>query len=271
MGEAVRPRDVGGFVTELFADRRAETKALIEEQISKVTTLSSGELDRLGAVQLPAELSAPTIKAEAPAGVTTPNLVIAPRVEENARSRRVLVLAIAAVILSTVFAIRFFSTVDARPADATDASPQTASAASIAVSSTAAADAAPSTAVALDINLSLAATPPNAVLFVDDARLPSNPFVENAAPDPNTHKLRAEAPGYIPRTVEFSKVKSIAIVLTLERMAPAKGAASTRAGGAVGTATVPSATAVATDVKQACAVPYFIDDQGIKKFKPECM
>ena len=51
------------------------------------------------------------------------------------------------------------------------------------------------------IRMLVTADPPQARLFLDDAELPRNPYVEAVAADPAVHRVRAECPGYAPRTV----------------------------------------------------------------------
>jgi serine/threonine protein kinase len=72
------------------------------------------------------------------------------------------------------------------------------------------------------IRMLVTADPPQARLFLDDAELPRNPYVEAVAADPAVHRLRAECPGYSPRTVAVTFNTDVDLTLRLDKVADAR-------------------------------------------------
>ena len=126
----------------------------------------------------------------------------------------------------------------------------------------------------------LRASPAEAKLFLDDRELPSNPASEVLPIDGKLHHVRAEAEGFVSESVELSPTRDDSIVLTL-KPAPAsakrvvsrravvtgKQAAPVASGKQVATAS----SAPAVQKKPACDQPFFLDSDGIKKIRPECL
>src|SRR5262249_49789947 len=66
----------------------------------------------------------------------------------------------------------------------------------------------------------VAATPPEAKLFVDDVLVPSNPGQIVIARDGNTHRVRAEAHGYLTKNqAVIATLAAISVDLSLEHVA----------------------------------------------------
>ncbi len=112
----------------------------------------------------------------------------------------------------------------------------------------------PSLPQAVEVRAS--ADPPSSVLYFDDEKLQGNPAVVRRPLDGSRHVIRAEAKGYADRSKEVVMDSASDVVITLEKVS--KG---------------PTVTALppAPSPPRNCNPPYFIDDQGIKKFKPHCL
>jgi serine/threonine-protein kinase len=67
-----------------------------------------------------------------------------------------------------------------------------------------------------DVRVLLATRPPHAALFLDGQRLPENPHGSRRPRDTNVHRVRAEAPGFLPAEVEVSFESDLDLDLRLE-------------------------------------------------------
>jgi eukaryotic-like serine/threonine-protein kinase len=248
-----RPRELGRYVSALFADTRAELRARVEQQLSLVSTVgtalaSADPADNsladgaaaMGRIPL---VSTTTISAISSASV---GAVISP-----ARSRKPVALVLVGVGLAlavlAAFAWRMGSVKQASALD----TPKVVSATKTE-----------------NATVELRSLPSNAALFLDGEALVGNPSSRVLARDGKIHVLRAESGGYQTATAEFTVTKDDAVELHLEKLET----------GATGQ-TPPSAvrhTVKATRIKSAapaanCAQPFFIDSDGIKKLRPACL
>src|SRR5262249_29620009 len=98
--------------------------------------------------------------------------------------------------------------------------------------------------------------------FLDDMALATNPFEHRLAIDDRIHSLRAEATGYAPRTSAVTLDKDLHLVLALEKVHAVREAAPKASA-------KPVQTAEATN--GSCVPPYYFDENGIKKYRPECL
>ena len=232
----VKPRDLGAFVSELFADVRAETRALIEKE--------------LGGAR-----SAANDAEAAPAGAKA----AAPRSPAGGSSRVWLVAAVVVVCATALAIARALQPAPvAAPAPPPTATASAASALPAPPAWQAAAPAVPPPPAAASIE------PPRRVLarglaiLLDDSPVRSNPFAQTFAADGSRHVVRAEARGYVAqeRDLVFDRSEDLEITLV-----PAAAPGTARPRGSAG----PGAT------QADCSHPYFIDARGIKSVKPECM
>jgi hypothetical protein len=123
--------------------------------------------------------------------------------------------------------------------------------------------------------------PPEAELFLDDQKLPSNPTSKVLPVDGKVYKLRASAPGYTETVSEFSPTRDDAVELALQKAAPEHAPSSEpqKTRGKVRWTPPPPAAAppapAASPVKPSkpasCAQPFYVDADGIKKARPECL
>ena len=119
------------------------------------------------------------------------------------------------------------------------------------------------------IKLHVSATPSDASLSVDGKVLPQNPSVLSAAADGTTHTVKIEARDHQTRTITVTYDRDQDIVVALDRNV---GSESTflkvpRAA----RASPPPGTSVPPAKSDDCSPPYFLDDRGIKHFKKGCI
>ncbi len=257
-------RQIGKIVDKMFEDVRVRTKALVESQLSKVASLSWAEYQ--ASQQL---VQAPTMTfSNSTAGST-----ISDSVDQMKKMRRrsaylPWVGGAAAMLLILVL----WRTFAREPAPIPAALPPPAVAADP-----------PAEKPSNKVSIRLSASPPDARLFFDNEQLPSNPYAGALAPDGNQHTVRAEAQGFTGSSTTFILDRDADIVLALERnnKASTTSAANDRGRGRGHVAPPPALTQTqatpppppppAPTVKADCNPPYFVDQRGIKKYKPECM
>lgn len=136
--------------------------------------------------------------------------------------------------------------------------------------------------------ITLRAEPSGAKLFLDDEELPSNPMVKVMEVDSEIHSLRAEAPGYLASSAEFTVRHDDTVALSLTKAEepasvvppPSASAASTPGAWSKGRVTKSRAVRLATpqpvsevrhEKPTRCAQPFFVDSDGIKRIRPECL
>jgi hypothetical protein len=112
------------------------------------------------------------------------------------------------------------------------------------------------------VEIRVRAVPQSAALYFDDQRLESNPAAVSRPADGTVHSVRADAKGYLPRTVQIVVDKGADLVLTLDRAQSSGSRAAPR----------PAQTNESQGAKPPdCSPPYYIDARGIKMFKPQCI
>ena len=142
----------------------------------------------------------------------------------------------------------------------------------------------PATTVPTSARLEFRAQPPTAQLFLDGQRLASNPVSIQLPINGTTHQLRAEAPGYAVNTSDFlaQRDSTIEIVLTEGAPQPAKTSPEStsktwpthaRPTPVTGkhVASPASAAPVARQGVGCQQQAFFVDIDGIKKLRPECL
>jgi len=251
----VTGRQIGKLVDKLFEDVRVRTKALAEAQLSKVASLSWAEYQA-------SQQQAPTMTFSN----STADGTISDSVDQmmKARGTRRAYLpwlggAAAAILLLGIwrsFAKEPPATPAVVAAPPTPTEPQVEKPGSNKVS------------------IRVSASPPDARLYFDNEQLPSNPYFGAWAADGNQHTVRAEAQGYTSTRTAFILDRDADIVLALERAkkdrdpVPAAGRPRPHSGPAP--AAPPPAAAPAAPSPD-CTPPYYVDQRGIKRYKPECM
>jgi len=161
-------KELGKFVAELFAEKRAKLKTIIESELGRVAQGKSSLLPVLSTNPAAGNSSG------AAGDFAQSNTVAAP---EAARSRaRPLVLG--ALVLVAAGAI---ATIVVRGGSG----------------HTAPAEASP---VQATCNVTIRVTPPQAKIFLDDAPIEGNPATTTLPRDAVKHRVRAEAPGHVAKS-----------------------------------------------------------------------
>ena len=239
MEPRILPRDIGRVVTKSFGEIRASTKRVIEEQIARAERgdpTPGFAVPHLGGIQ--AQHGGAPATRPARAWLTG------------------LGLAFALAGLALVVLPRW-----TRPPLATARTPRRRH------SEPACPRVQPQTPLPEIVEVHVRAQPLSSVLYFDDERLPGNPAVIQHSGDGTRHVIRAESRGYISRTEEIVVDRASDMVLTLEKapnvpIGPTVRPAQSEHAPVQPPPPPPSAN---------CNPPYFIDDQGIKRFKPQCI
>ncbi len=139
------------------------------------------------------------------------------------------------------------------------------------------AEAAPQTAT-----IRIKVDPPEAEVFLDDQKLPSNPTSKVLPIDGKVYKLRASAPGYIETVSEFSPMRDESGRAGAPKM-PSDQGALVRSAQDPGARCAgcrqrrpprlrrPASSPTKPSKPASCAQPFYVDSDGIKKVRPECL
>jgi serine/threonine-protein kinase len=256
-GDVVSNRTIGQFVSSLFADERAKTHEIIEQQLARLSGAPNTDGSHSTAIGIPyIAMGAATSTDSFPRGDGSTPTARRPRVRAVVA---IAMLGIAATIVASTVLRKASPTEissDRAPLPSDTSSRQTG----------AAPDLSPDSGIT-EVAVKLSASPTKAKLYLDNQPLPSNPYLGNVPLDSARHSIRAEAAGY--RSEERSLVFKDHTELTLN-LEPAKSVARPPAQPRPATSHAPT-VATSSPPKVNCNPPYIIDDTGIRKLKPECI
>jgi serine/threonine-protein kinase len=207
-GQEVRARALAAYVSEAFTERRAQARAAIEAAVPRASSanetspgqaLSTGELPTLPepSTYAPPPGALPTAAAWAPDGrapiVTKVSAGLAPSGagERGALAQPFWFWVAGAGLL--LLGVGLFASSFVGGAPGARAGGAAAPGRPFAASAGAASGAPPGATLT---RVLVAASPAQAQIFIDEAPLPSNPASAAFARDGQTHRVRAEAPGY---------------------------------------------------------------------------
>jgi serine/threonine-protein kinase len=244
-GLKVSAEDVGRYVGKLFADKREEIRATIERQLSQLSMAQDGTLAELSNAPESESTSLPRIEIGSgrvgaagtgrrgnASGSTTDSSLRSipppvPMTQETtsptpaASPNKRLVMALGAMALFAGLAVFFFAS--KRGTDAPSAAESgPAPTGTVGVAAQPNADSAPppagsgaAAAKGQMIQITVRAIPAHADVFLDGARLPTNPFTGKFPADGVSHRLHAEAVDYriAGKIVTFDRDGSIELVL----------------------------------------------------------
>jgi serine/threonine-protein kinase len=275
-GIVAKQKDIARYLSDLFADTRAQLKALVERQLTLIQTDNSSISRERG--PLPSG-TGPVVES----GSQSVNTKLAEQAQpEKPSSKRGLTTAL---VLIGLLGLSAFAWGKLRGAELSTAPEKAASQAPQAPAGPA------------RVSVTFQVTPSEAKLYLDGELLPSNPTTKLILADGAAHALRAEAPGYAESTREFSPTKDMMLELALspsdrgnsatpspsasagdsEPSSPRKGPRGVRAPiPVVGArpAAAPAAPAAtptpAAPAKANCDSPFFLDKDGIRRVRPEC-
>jgi len=215
LGSRVSARDVGALASAKFADDRAQIKSLIEDQLRLVRENPESQ-SLVPTVTLQQDTSSRPRATEA-------SLFLAFAPPSN--RRRNVVIALGTVLAAILVGLVLWSsptptpTAGAAPASAVSVAAPSAAASQLASEPSAASPPAP--AATPQVKLTLEIEPENARVLVDGAFLPSNGESAKFAKDDAMHKVRAEAPGFRPKSewVRFDS-NDVTVRMSLEPARP---------------------------------------------------
>jgi serine/threonine protein kinase len=259
------PRAIGKFLEGLFSEDRTRVKLLVESQLS-ATDAQATSLDQMSdSAQwgfLPATDAARTEPEFSPTADTKVTELAgasqrpaAPR--DDGWRWRIGFLAVALAALAWRFVPLSYAT--STPSVA--AHPEGAKAASAA----ARAEAPPQ-----EIQLRVSVLPASAKIYIDDQPVPTNPYSAVLARSANTHVLRAEAPGHAPEVRSIDYQANLSLELMLATL-PEESRADAEPRTAKRRRARAAAAAESTPASDVCAIPYYVDADGIRRLKRECL
>jgi serine/threonine-protein kinase len=250
VGNTVTNRTIGQFVSAVFGDVRARTRDLIERQLAQVDKQDSTPNQTDDAGRLPNLTQAAytqSSRSERPRATSTLKR-LAPWFVFG------LVLAFALFFLRGAWKRAAVARVapaappiETKLAPAAQPAPPAAEVRAAAQSGT-------------HVDLRLSAWPEHAKLYLDEKPLASNPFTVAVPADHEPHSIRAEAPGYTSEKKVITFDRDVDLELRLGWAKPA-GARPPKA--------VASVASAQPQVN--CDPPYFIDENGIRRLRPECL
>jgi serine/threonine-protein kinase len=258
--EQAKPKQIGNYVSTLFADTRAELKAVVERQLALVSELQG--LDDSSQLKL---------RGTSPELSDTPSSSEARRLAQllEPKPRRAWwpFLVIVPLVLGAVLwlGIGYGTRSVNSPASGVAAGP-----------------AAFTPSPLLSATVSMRAQPPSARLFLDEQPLSQNPISMPLVLDGSPRRLRAEAAGYQSGEVTFVATRDRQVEVLLKPViaepsalpsatGPSKSHSTTTPGkgrtpGASVTKPVPGPKS-----NPSCDQPFFVDSSGIRKLRPECI
>jgi eukaryotic-like serine/threonine-protein kinase len=269
LGPAVKQKEIGRYVSELFADTRAELKALVERQLTLIQgDESSASLETVSAL-IPGSTS---ITSRSSSFQST---AVAPLVQPARRGGRFLVTLVLLGLIGGGGYLWWKRTLEPAPAVG-----QVAAKPVVPVQPAAA----PEPAAPARVSMTFHASPSDAKLFLDDEQLPTNPTTKLLPVDGKTHVFRARAAGHAEASSEFSPTEDTTLKLSLDpdseeadHDARPGGARTVKRGNVrpwrAPNPSAPSAPSVPAPVnsKPNCDSPFFLDKDGIRRMRPECI
>jgi len=247
-----RPRELGRFISELFAEDRAELRARIENELSRLESdVALESAASLPPVESALELDSAQLASSLP---STPVTTIIALPSKTAGKWRWLALAapVAAVVIYFAFSKRHQPPPVVAPVVAASA-PQ-----------------APSSEPE-HIKLELRSRPAAAQLFLDERPVAGNPALEIVAKDGGVHRLRAELAGYRTASAELVSSADQTVDLNLEPIAPEQTSAQHAATSRPVQKKAPPSAQSAPSKSANCAQPFYVGADGIKRIKPACL
>jgi serine/threonine protein kinase len=208
-------RDLGRYVATLFEDSRREMRELIERQMAALATASDPTM--VSTVQAPGvvrgssdhswrdegtprdEASDSALRRKETTGKTEANLTASRPLRTSTRSGAV--LAVAAVVVGGVVAFTLAPRIGSTPPVSSVIEQK---------------EAVTPSALPARVQLSLRATPAEAVFYLDGTRLQGNPFSGSFDAGEEARRLRVEAAGYQPSERAIVLRKDLELELSLE-------------------------------------------------------
>jgi serine/threonine-protein kinase len=256
-------RAIGKVVSELFEDDRRQMRSLIERQLSSLTA-QAPSLEALNDLHLPPVSLLPrghTGSMSRPREGFTGH-------DPAGKSRGRMSGLFAAFLLLAVALLSWWKLAQphppapelrAQPVQAPP-EPEPATVQGAAEDTTPPAPEPTVPKIALRVSVS----PANAQLYLDDRPLPSNPYSTTLTQSDEHHTIRAEAPGHVAVTREITYGEDADVELALEPVKSSRRPSRRPAA-------KPAEEAADDKPADACAVPYYMDEKGIRRIKRQCL
>jgi serine/threonine protein kinase/CheY-like chemotaxis protein len=135
-----------------------------------------------------------------------------------------------------------------------------------------------------EVRLHIRAFPGSARITIDERAAPSNPYTQSFRKDSSRkHRIVAEAPGYRTevREMVFDQDEEVVVALALQRLPeataeptrPPPPAAAARPPRRAGNVNAPPVSTPSESAAPApdCNPPHYFDENGLKKYKPQCL
>lgn len=251
LGAPLRNRDIGRALSKMFEDVRRERQETIERQLARTDTLAEIQVSQ---GPLPELTSFSTTHGRAS------------HASPKSDRRQGILLGTAVAAMALFFAALFWAPDPAR--NKATPSPQLESNLGLR----------PQVSPKPDrVLVRITAFPRNAELFLDGTQLPANPFMTSFERDEvSAHRLEVRADGYEPEVHTLVYRRDQEVVLNLARRMTEPDAKP-----APRPALVPSPRPEVRSPQSAppadpagsplCSPPYYYDERGVKKYRPECL
>jgi serine/threonine-protein kinase len=194
-------RELGQYVADLFADKRAEVKAVIDDRLAKLKS-------RPNLPELEPGMSLPPMVGESQRNVASASETIVGALSPPEPKRRtgvwIAIAGVAAVLLVAMVGIASRN----NPAGKTSAT-----------NATSTNTIAPGTKTNVQVVINV--VPADARIRIDDGPALDNPYVATIPRDEGTHIVTIEAPGHRSRTVEVSYAADVRLEIALVKDASA--------------------------------------------------
>jgi hypothetical protein len=254
LGAPLRDQDLGRAVSKMFDDVRQERRQTIERQLARIGAMPDLAVSAGGVPEL---TSFSNTRIQAPRG--------RPR-----KRKSPLLLVVAALAAMVLFFLALFSAPGHKEAPWRNVAKKP---------SVPGAAASPSSAKSEQVLVRITAFPSDAQLTLDGRALPSNPHTRTYAQDKVTvHRVEVSADDYQPQVHSVTFGRDQEVVVNLMRVsspqAPKTTATSTRRprqNPRPVQAPPPGPSPAAAEPVSQCSPPYYYDDRGVKKYRPECL
>jgi serine/threonine-protein kinase len=274
--EPVTSQELGQFVSELFAVERRQVKQIIESEVKRAQSISASEFQTSHPVDLSVHRpiddqdnkteSTPT-KETTDSGATAepppylnsvaPESSISFGPGDNSThpaSSRLRAAVVALIVIGFAAPLAFLLV--RRPLDFISAPATSESAAHLAVKGA-------------KVVVRIQASPAVAKLYFDDIALAQNPDVVVREADFAVHKVRAQADGFLSKSVDITLDWDTNVVLTLDCSSSCgeRPDVAQKLAKPVSTRVPHSASSGKVD----CSSPWYVDDKGVKRALPDCL
>ena len=239
-------RDVAKTVSDLYADKRRDTKLVIEKQLADLKRAPTGEFQAV-AIADPLSLSSSQVSgAFTPVSApNTPSRASVPASEPDATNATLItssgaagakprgrLLGVAGAIAAVAAGVIWFAVANRAPDPGAPTGGQAQAQEAVRAPATAAPPPTTPPPEATPVTVTLRAAPSDARFYLDDGAALENPFIGKFPRDGRVHTLRIEAPGHVTKRKEIVFNDDVMVDLSLEKeeVVPQKKAPSSGGG-----------------------------------------